>query len=298
MTRPINLSNNLSANEFTENQIASDSGRSYPLTPPQGNQAVFNTGLSRAQIESFIAQTEAKRQQTVTALSQYGINRLPWIFTTFDTISRLGTNLLNLDANRDGYNTEADPLFWVANPKSVSWQISQRASEEKNKSGTVLHVWRDRTRGTDYDDPKITIQFQSGSIHPIVTQLGQEIAPGLNNFYQFLELVDKSKISQNGEPNVIHILYRSTIFPSMVITGMFDPQMVVQFTDDAENPYKVSGWSATFTIYDTIPKLKSFDELRAAFERERLVLDGNFQAGGQSRILPATSFTGDFSNNA
>jgi hypothetical protein len=168
-------------------------------------------------------------------------------------------------------------LIWYANPKSVDWSISQRGSEVKTKAGTVLHIWRDRTRKTDYDDPKITMTFQSGSIMPgfdnaldpakLVGAPTQPMPPGLDNFYQFLQLVDASKIS-NGRANLIHILYRSRIFPSMVLSGFFEPQSVVKFNDSADNPFQVNSWSATFTIYKTVPALKDWSRLKAQFSAE------------------------------
>lgn len=297
MAQNVDLSNNLSANQFSKSQNASDSGINYPIPPPGQADAFFNAGLSQAQIESFVAQTQQKQAQQSTTLSQYGLDREPWIFTTFDSIATFAADTGGIGgAASGGYNTTASTIYWAASPKSVTWQVSQRASEDKNKSGTVLHVWRDRSRGTDYDDPKINIQFQSGSTLPILSPSGSQIAPGLNNFYQYLELVDRSKIAVNGEPNVIHILYRSPIFPSMVITGLFDPQMVVQFTDDSQNPWQVSNWSANFTIYSTIPKFRSFAELRSRFETPNggPRLDGNFSVKDSSKVNTASSLTGNF----
>lgn len=209
-----------------------------------------------------------------TSLNPYGVVREPWIFAVFEDVTdpnRLLTPAGQLDTNKT--------LIWKANPKSVSWQISQRGVESKNKSGTVLHIWRDRNRKTDYDDPKITIQFQSGSILPaaadetLTTGEPQErtSSGGINNFYQFLNLVDRAKIAPNGQANLIHILYRSRIFPSLILTGFFDPQMVVQFSDESQSPLTVNSWQATFTIYNTIPKLNDSVELLGIFQRDGLI---------------------------
>lgn len=293
MALTTDLSSFLSGNSLSKTQQASDTGRSYPTIPAPGpdNASFFNANLTQAQIESFAAQSIQTQQQASTTLSPYGINREPWIFTTFSSI----TDSAAAGLNPSGYNTDGNTIYWAASPKQVTWQVNQRAAEEKNKSGTVLHVWRDRSRGTDYDDPKIQITFQSGSILPTLSPSGQTIAPGLNNFYQFLELVDQSKIAANGEPNVIHILYRSAIFPAMVITGMFDPQMVVQFTDNSDNPWKVDSWTANFTIYSTSPKLRSFSELRDRFSSPNggPRLDGNFTVNN-NKVSPNTALTGNF----
>lgn len=296
--------NNLNPADL-RSKIASDTGLSYPVPNVQNGAARFEPVKTKEQFESWLAQNRKKQADLGTSLNQYGIDREPWIFTTFETISQ-AADLLNPVFNSGGYNSKASQIFWTANPKSISWQIAQRASEEKNKSGTVLHVWRDRLRKTDYDDPRITINFQSGSIHPIMEPEGQKIAPGLNNFYQYLELVDSPKITASGEANLIHILYRSTIFPSIVLTGFFDPQMVVQFTDDSQNPYQITGWSVNFTIYDTVPKLNKLADLRDRFQSDGLIMNGNYtnevrspnkDAYGYSGERPTQTLTGDFGSD-
>lgn len=300
MAQNIGLANNLSANQF-RGQTASDTAITYPASPiPQpgtlaaGTNNFFNAGLTQAQIETFVAQSQQAQQGQATNLNAYGIEREPWIFTTFAAITATAQQTGGTGGGLGGYNTNFDPIYWTASPKQVTWNVSQRASEDKNKSGTVLHVWRDRTRGTDYDDPKINIQFQSSSIMPTLNQGTTNIAPGLNNFYQFLELVDQSKISVNGEPNTIHILYRSNIFPSMVITGLFDPQMVVQFTDNSDNPWKVESWSANFTIYSTIPKFRSFSDLKQMFQAAPPRLNNNKATSTSDKAQPGQGDTGNF----
>ena len=297
MAQNLGFPGEISANQFG-GQTASDSAVTYPPSPiPKPGTATssfFNVGLTQAQIQTFIAQSKQAQKNPATALNVYGVEREPWIFTTHDAITQSASLSLGPEPT-GGYNVSYDPLYWVANPKSITWNISQRASEDKNKSGTVLHVWRDRTRGTDYDDPKINMQFQSGSIMPLLNNGTSTIAPGLNNFYQFLQLVDQSKISVNGEPNTIHILYRSNIFPSMVIEGMFDPQMIVQFTDNSENPWKIESWSANFTIYSTIPKFRSFSDLKQMFQAGSPRLDNNQATSTAQRAQAGEGFTGNAS---
>ena len=204
----------------------------------------------------------------------YGVVRQPWVFATFDDIINQNDIATQL---RNNNGLPPNTILWYANPKSVDWTISQRGSEAKTKAGTVLHIWRDRLRQTDYDDPKITITFQSGSIHPqypnstdqnaLVGKPSPEVPAGLDNFYHFLQLVDTSKIKR-GHANLVHILYRSRIFPSMVISGFFDPNSVVRFTDSADNPYQVNSWSSTFTIYRTVPAYNDWSKLAAMFREE------------------------------
>lgn len=243
--------------------------RQFQVVPTDQFFNDINTRLRAAQSDSLAAIKAA-----ATAGSIYGVERLPWVFATFEDVQNQAPSADSFAGITESKNS----IVWVTNPKSVSWSISQRGTETKNKSGTVLHIWRDRSRGTDYDDPKIKIDFQSGNIMPQSTNaadpanppLPNNIAGGLNNFYQYLRLVDQPKIAKNGQANVIHILYRSHIFPSIVLTGFFDPQVVVQFTDDSANPFQINGWSASFTIYSTTPKLKDFNALLQRFQAEGL----------------------------
>jgi hypothetical protein len=257
------------------NAASTQSGNSNLSGISSPQPAGFRTPNQQQQADAIrllnnkLAATRGASQalQQAPGTNIYGVERLPWIFATFDDVRRSG-----------GLTNAKDAIFWSANPRSVSWQIGQRGSEEKNKSGTVLHVWRDRKRGSDYDDPKITMQFQSGNIMPeapVATLTDRPVMPerissGLNNFYQFLQLVDAKKISTTGQANLIHILYRSRIFPSMILTGFFDPNLVVQFSDDSTSPNTVSGWSATFTVYSTTPRLNNFKELTQRFQAEGL----------------------------
>ncbi len=234
----------------------------------------------------------------------YGVRRDPWVFATFDAVT--SQDLLSLSASTENSTDEGSRpgvVIWYANPKSVEWSISQRGTQSKTKSGTTLSVWRDRTRKTDYDDPKITFNFQSGNIMPVSgeeSQLGlttaNRIAPGLNDFYKFLELVDQSKIAKNGAANVVQILYRSRIFPSMILTGFFDPEAVVRFSDSADNPYQVNSWSANFTVYSTTPRLNSWSELHEMFMAE--FADGDpFNQNPKAKSGDAASGLGDFQTN-
>jgi hypothetical protein len=228
----------------------------------QREQALVSDPVVNLKTDSYIT----GNNPTVPGANPYGVQREPWVFAVFKDV--VNGNLTEQTKNA---------LVWYANPKMVTWNISQRASEVKTKGGTVLHAWRDRERRSDFDDPKITITFQSGNIMPAynngVNPFGNLGAPdaavsqGLNNFYQFMELVDQSKIS-NGQANTVHILYRSRIFPSMLLTGFFDPQSVVSFTDDSSNPFQINSWSSTFTIYNSTPRINRWQDLKKAFEAE------------------------------
>jgi predicted 3-demethylubiquinone-9 3-methyltransferase (glyoxalase superfamily) len=272
-----------------QGKFATDTGISYPVsslnknvTANQNNPNYFKQ-MATDQIQKYLTQGQ---QYTVKAQqnSIYGVNRLPWVFAVFEdvqsqslesaaasatTTTAKGSSTSTLANTFIKATSTQNALVWTANPKSVSWQVNQRGSEIKNKSGTILHIWRDRTRKSDYDDPKLTFQFQTGNIMPNSGASGQEplgISSGLANFYQFLGLVDRSKLTKNGKANLVHILYRSNIFPSLILTGFFDPQAVVQFSDDSQNPFNVMGWQAGFTVYSTIPKINNPALLQAMFQ--------------------------------
>lgn len=270
----------------TPSPVNADSGVS------QLTQFITPTG-DQAKLVRALQETRALQLETVKNSGNiYGINRLPWIFTTFDALTNAKDNASvtaaqinalaaggvappQIASGKPDFNST---IIWTANPKSVTWSVSQRAVEAKNKSGTVLHVWRDKTRKSDYDDPKLSITFNSGNIMPqsdnatVTDRLPgiKGISYGLNNFYQFLALVDRPKISASGQANLIHILYRSYIFPEIVLTGFFDPQMVVNFSDDSSNPFQVNSWTANFTIYSTTPRLQDYGALFQAFQQDGL----------------------------
>ena len=209
------------------------------------------------------------------------------------------------------------------NPREVQWQLPQRSVAQKTRRGEVLHIWRDRFRGTFYDEPKISITFQSGNIMPIrekpfvkdavpeETTLRQKFAerpqvsgefsatggqatsnvgfarsaqtrqkrridpsevaprvpPGLDNFYEFLALVDEQKILDNGDVNYCYIIYNSRMFPNITLAGLFTPDGVT-WTDTSDDPNQVNAWTANFTIYDSYPRIHDPETLRNFFRFE------------------------------
>lgn len=143
------------------------------------------------------------------------------------------------------------------NPSDVSWSMAQRSQEQKTKAGTVLHVWNDRDRKTYFDEPVITLNLQSGNILPvrsIAEPLVPSVPDGLNNFYEFLALVDEVKVLDDGRANLVYIDYNSLIFPRIRLWGFFTPNGI-SFSDKASDPAQVSEWTASFTVYKSWPSL-------------------------------------------
>jgi len=193
----------------------------------------------------------------------YGTDRTPWVMTTTEWLI--------------GPTPRA--LVWDANPSDVTWTMAQRSMHTKNLFGTVLHVWPNTERNTFYDEFRLHMNFQSGSIMPVFIptldfdkpeknandrrEISGEYVPsgGLANFYDFMQLVDCPKLTAGteGQParaNLVTIQYNSNLFPELTLTGMFDSNGI-SFTDSSQEPNKVSGWSADFIVYDSMPRLSA-----------------------------------------
>lgn len=161
-------------------------------------------------------------------------------------------------------------LIWACNPSDVSWTLNQRGVLSKNKTGTVLHVWRDRVRNTFYDEPILNLNLQAGNLMNVTVDTSGNIstptfsrptmAPGLDNFYQFLQLFDETKITPEGQGNFVTIQYGSRLFPNMTMTGMFVPDSL-KFTDSSQTPNTVTSWTVSFQVYSTIPMFNKYEEL-------------------------------------
>ena len=60
-------------------------------------------------------------------------------------------------------------IVWRANPREISWTMNLRQVDQKTRGGVVSHVWKDRVRGSYFDEPILRFQLQSGNIMPIPT---------------------------------------------------------------------------------------------------------------------------------
>ncbi len=143
------------------------------------------------------------------------------------------------------------------NPSDITWSMTQRSQEQKTKAGTVLHVWNDHDRKTYFNEPVITLNLQTGNILPVrnIFAPSEPVVPeGLNNFYEFMALVDEVKVLDTGRANLVYIDYNSLIFPKIRLWGFFTPNGI-SFSDKASNPATVNSWTASFTVYKTEPNL-------------------------------------------
>ncbi len=160
-------------------------------------------------------------------------------------------------------NGEAPPrgpgkaIKFRCNPSDITWSMTQRSQEQKTKAGTVLHVWNDHDRKTYFNEPVITLNLQSGNILPVrnIFEPANPVVPaGLNNFYEFMALVDEVKVLDDGRANLVYIDYNSLIFPKIRLWGFFTPNGI-SFSDKASNPATVNSWTASFTVYKSEPNL-------------------------------------------
>lgn len=183
----------------------------------------------------------------------------------------------NSEGEFTGLNTNASKAIkFRCNPSDVSWSMPQRSVEQKTKAGTVLHVWNDQTRNSYYDEPTLTFKLQSGNILPVRSILEPRgtITPGLNNFYEFMSLVDEVKVLDDGRANLCYIDYNSLVFPRIRLWGFWQPTGI-SFSDTATNHAQVNNWTASFTVYKSFPELG-----RTIATNNQSIVDGSL--AGQS----------------
>ena len=218
-----------------------------PNVAPSAARTPANAGIPNA---SFNANVSARG-----ALN----TRTPWFMTCRSWLG-LGGTVQSARAMPKKF------LVWACNPSEVSWVLNQRGVLAKNKTGTVLHVWRDNIRKTFYDEPTLNLSLQSGNILPVYvdsngkTFTTANISDGLDNFYQFLQLFDETKIAADGVGNFVTIQYGSGIFPRMTMIGMFVPDSL-RFTDSSGSPNQVGSWTVSFQVYSTVPAFSDYSQL-------------------------------------
>jgi len=164
--------------------------------------------------------------------------------------------------------------FWV-NPAECQWRVGMRTQIEPIQGGAIHHQWDSVGIGAQnrskMDQPMLSFTFQSGLILPNGTndsgRDGDEpvVAPGLANFYDFLQLLSQNTVRANGQPNYVNIAYVSSVFPSLLLKGFFTPEGV-QWTDSSDNPYMVNSWSASFVVFRSDPDITNAALLKETFK--------------------------------
>ncbi len=165
-------------------------------------------------------------------------------------------------------------IVCAANPTDATWNIRLRAANQPTMGGNVQHVWRSRqnVRNSFFAEPEVTFQFQSGNIMPIVLndengKATAQVPGGVANFYNFLSLFNATRIidQDNGgrSANSVYIMYSSTLFPSMVLTGQWDPNGV-QWPESVSDPNQIK-WSASLIVHTSYPEFENADSLISAY---------------------------------
>ena len=158
--------------------------------------------------------------------------------------------------------------FWV-NPSECTWSVGTRSAFDRTSGGIVHHEipipTKNGHRTTRFDLPSVVIAFQSGIITPdgynhIGPRGNDSLSPlmghGLGNFYDFLDLLDRQNVMDNGLPNYVNIYYVSAVFgyKGIWLQGFFDDSGT-SWTETAEQPNTITSWTSTFTVFKSFPPL-------------------------------------------
>lgn len=164
------------------------------------------------------------------------------------------------------------------NPSDMRWSMPRRGTVVKTTGGAVRNVWRNRYRGTYYDEGTVGITFQTGNIMPSAgwqndSDLRGEalsyaiasprIPPGLMDFYDFIELLDQPMMLGSWENRHV-IIHHSRVFPRLYMEGYFTEDNF-SFSEIATDGNRLQ-WEATFQIYRTSPKMWNRPALERAYE--------------------------------
>lgn len=169
-------------------------------------------------------------------------------------------------------------MQWWVNPNECQWKMATRTTIEKISGGVVHHEWPQTGMGSNaafkgsrFDQPTVSFSFQSGIITPggyndilAAADTSRQPPPGLGNFFDFLDLLDRPDVTADGSPNYINIVYATPLFGQRGIwlQGFF-AEDGVSWVDNAENPNQVSSWGATFLVFNSQP---GFNRLLENFE--------------------------------
>lgn len=173
-------------------------------------------------------------------------------------------------------------IYLFVNPQDVRWSIPRRGTVTKTAAGAVQNVWRNRYRGggrgSYFDEFTLNITFQTGNVMPFMAYPDQEfttrdqvdqavanpgIPPGLDNFYEFLELLDVPMLWGSGENRHI-ITHHSRVFPDITFEGYFQIDQPITFPESSTDGNRLI-WEATFMVYKTTPRISSFSALAGRY---------------------------------
>ena len=165
------------------------------------------------------------------------------------------------------------------NPREITWSVPRRETVVKTAAGAVRNTWRNRYRNTYLDEFMLNITFQTGNIMPsrgtisaaellnvspelLLSDQRVGLPPGLQNFYEFWEMVDQPALLGPFE-NRHMIIMHTRAFPILRLEGYFTGEPVT-WTESADNANQLV-WQANFQVYRTIPRLTNFAEMASVY---------------------------------
>jgi len=231
-----------------------------------------------AQFEKFANEvlTPLKVGTTLALEETLRLKKAPW--------------LLTCDSWMDD---EKEPNFIMMspNPKDITWTFPLRASLMRTMGGAVTQVWNDKNRnGSLLDEQVLAITMQSGSLLPKMTMqarireqgsaLAKRVTPdfpfkdkllnkikekkstkedythpdGLKVFYQFLQLYNVRRMTEDGEPNYIRLIMSTVLFPKLTIKGFFIPEETLSVGESTDSPTSVE-WTIHLSITNISPNI-------------------------------------------
>ena len=152
----------------------------------------------------------------------------------------------------DNWDKKKDPgITMLINPESVQWVMPFRWSRVNTFGGTIFHRWQNFYKDPT-DLPTLKIRMNTGNLllpSMIRRVLDARNSPGTNYgttfsaddkraaFFKFCSLTHQSAFTDDGEPNLISVQYKSVLFGQINLYGIFtDP---LTFTEDAMKPFNV-----------------------------------------------------------
>lgn len=163
-----------------------------------------------------------------------------------------------------GSGTGSRAIVLFCNPSEVDIEFSWRESEQEVKGGMVRHSWRNRKGNTYVKEVKLGFTFQTGNTMPYLDENGDiQVAQGLRNLYDTLELLDEERIWK-GRANYVQIGFNSSTFPRIVLTGFFDPDEF-SIPQSAEELHGFS-FQLNFTARKIYPDMTQARQLVEAFK--------------------------------
>jgi len=230
---------------------------------------IVNTSPAFTAIQELISDRKRQLEQLRSRKQSLGVtnrdqwlNRAPMIITS--------ENWVTGDTGVSGRYI----ILW-ANPSNVQWNFKLRGVEQQTRTGYVQHYWKDSARSTFFDNPELSITFQTGNVLPVrvyqsIWEGSGKIAylpPGLLDYYDFFDLLDEKKILSDGRPNYTYIVYRSLLYPLITLRGYFKRDAGINITDDAENPGGFT-WTTVFRVQASNPPFYKGNALASAWNSQ------------------------------